>query len=216
LENVNLTELTNSSGGALSLNPDGTIDVASGAASGSYQLTYQICDKADAGKCDAAVVSVFVGIREIDAVDDDFGSYNQNGTLGNVLINDRINGIPVTTDMVTATLTDTGGLTGVTLSEGGGLSVSGRVAPGTYVLEYELSEKINPGNTDRATVTFTVRSTKISTMNDLAVTNQNKDVNIPVLDNDQTESGAFNLASLNVTLAPANGSTTVNADGTIS
>src|SRR5690606_25058353 len=98
----------------------------------------------------------------------------------------------------------------------GVLSVSGRVAPGTYVLEYELAETINPGNTDQATVTFKVRSTKISTMNDLAVTNKNKDVNIPVLDNDQTESGAFNLASLNVTLAPANGSTTVNADGTIS
>src|SRR5690554_341940 len=78
LDNVNLSELTNSSNGVLTLNTDGTIDVASGTAPGTYQLTYQICDKTNVAKCDTAVVTIFVNVREIDAVDDNFGSYNQN------------------------------------------------------------------------------------------------------------------------------------------
>ncbi len=215
LDNVDLSELTNTSNGVLTLNVDGTVDVTPGTAAGTYRLTYQICDKTNAAKCDTATVTVFVNIREIDAVDDDFGSYNQNGVFGNILINDRINGIPVTTDKVTASLTDTGGLTGLSLNENGVLSVTGRVAPGAYVLEYELSEIINPENTDRAKITFTVRATNISTINDQAVTNQNQAVTIPVLANDQTESGIFDLTSLTVTVAPSNGSATVNPDGTI-
>lgn len=215
LNDVNLSEINNSSNGVLTLNADGTVDVVPGAASGTYQLTYQICDKTNSEKCDTAVVTLFVNIREIDAVDDNFGSYNQNGVLGNVLINDRINGIPITPDQVGVRLTDTGGLSGLSLSEEGVLSISGRVAPGAYVLEYELSEAINPTNTDLAKITFTVRATNISTINDEAVTNQNEAVTIPVLANDETESGAFNLTSIDVTVAPSNGNTTINADGTI-
>lgn len=318
LENVNLSQLTNSSNGVLTLNADGTVDLAPGAASGSYQLTYQLCDKTDSAKCDTATVTVFVNMREIDAVDDNFGTYNQNGVLGNVLINDRINGIPVSPNQVTAVITDAGGLNGVSLGEDGVLRVSETVAPGSYVLEYELSEVVDPDNKDSAKVRFVVNpdpvdpvnvidamdddfgtydqngavgnvlandkingvavtsdqvvvtitdnggltevvleptgllrlseratpgsyvleyriseaadpdnndvakirfvvsSSSITVTDDAAVTNQNQAVTIPVLANDETESGVFNLASLNVTLAPTNGSATVNADGTIS
>ena len=317
LDNVNLSELTNSSNGVLTLNTDGTIDVASGTAPGTYQLTYQICDKTNVAKCDTAVVTIFVNVREIDAVDDNFGSYNQNGVLGNVLINDRINGIPVSPNQVNILLTDNGGLNGVTLQENGVLSISGRVAPGSYVLEYELSEALNtdnkdlakvrfvvipdpvdpvndidavdddfgtydqngvvgnvlvndklngaavahgqvalnltenggltgvvleatgvlrlseraapgsyvleyqiseiadPNNNDAAKIRFVVNSSSITLANDAAVTNQNQAVNISILANDETESGAFNLETLEVTVAPSNGTSSVNEDGTV-
>ena len=156
LDKVNLSQLTNSSKGVLTLNSDGTVDLAPGTASGSYRLTYQICDKTNPAKCDSATVTVFVNMREIDAVDDDFGPYNQNGVLGNVLINDRINGIPVSPNQVTAVITDAGGLSGVSLGENGVLRISGTVAPGSYRLEYELSEALNPNNKDLAKVRFVV------------------------------------------------------------
>ena len=317
LDNVNLSQLTNSSNGVLTLNTDGTVDLAPGTAPGSYQLTYQICDKTNSSKCDTAVVTVFVDLREIDAVDDNFGTYNQNGVLGNVLINDRINGIPVSTNQVAVAITDNGGLTGVTLQENGVLRIAATVPPGSYVLEYELSEVLNPSNKDLANVRFVVNpdpvdpvnvidavdddfgtydqngvvgnvldndkingiavdsdqvvlnitdnggltgalidatgvlrlseraapgsyvleyriseatdpdnndvakirfvvnSSLISLADDAAVTNQNQPVTIPVLSNDKTESGAFDLETLEVTVAPSNGTSSINDDGSV-
>src|SRR5690606_34418849 len=165
LENVNLSQLSNSSNGVLTLNTDGTVDLAPGATSGSYQLTYQICDKTDSAKCDTATVTVFVNMREIDAVDDNFGTYNQNGVLGNVLINDRINGIPVSPDQVTAVIIDAGELSGVSLGEDGVLRISGTVPPGSYVLEYELSEVLDANNKDSAKVRFVVNPDPVGPVN---------------------------------------------------
>src|SRR5690606_14808953 len=96
------------------------------------------------------------------------------------------------------------------------LRLSERATPGSYVLEYRISEAADPDNNDVAKIRFVVSSSSIIVTDDAAVTNQNQAVTIPVLANDETESGVFNLASLNVTLAPTNGSATVNADGTIS
>ena len=319
LENVALSEVSNNTNGILKLNADGAVDVAAGAPSGIYQLTYRICDLANTSKCDTAFVSVYVGIKVIDAVDDDFGIYNQNGVVGNVLVNDRINGIPVSPSQVAVSLTDKGGLTAIVLQDNGVLRLSESAAPGSYVLEYELSERLNPANKDVAKVRFVVNATPIpvppvndlvavdddfgtydqsgtignvlandtmngtavepaqvlakvtdnggltglvlekdgwlrlsgraaagsyvleyelsetlnpdnkevakvrfivnsstiTTVNDAAVTDQNRTVTIAVLTNDETESGVFNLGSLEVTVAPDNGASSVNQDGTI-
>lgn len=215
LENVSLAEISNGTDGILTLNTDGTVDVKAGAPSGLYQLTYRICDLASATKCDSAIVSVYVGVKVIDAVDDNFATYNQNGVIGNVYINDRINGIPVSSTQVIGKITDNGGLAGLVLEENGVLRTSGNIAAGTYVLEYELAEALNPDNKDVAKVRFVVNSATIAAVNDLAVTNQNSSVRIPVLVNDQSESGAFDLESLEITLPVSNGTTSINQDGTI-
>src|SRR5690606_8602779 len=94
IDNVKLSQVINTTNGVLTLNSDGVVAVSEGAPSGIYELTYRICDLTDNSKCDTAVVYAYVAVRVIDAVDDNFGAYNQNGVLGNVLINDRINGIP--------------------------------------------------------------------------------------------------------------------------
>jgi uncharacterized repeat protein (TIGR01451 family)/gliding motility-associated-like protein len=215
LDKVSLSQVSNTTNGILTLNADGTVDVKAGTASGLYQLTYQICDLGDPSKCDTATVSVYVGVKVIDAVDDEFGVYNQNGVIGNVFVNDRINGIPVSSSQVLAKLTDNGGLTSVVLEGNGVLRVSGNIAPGTYVLEYELAEALNPDNKDSAKIRFVVNSAAITSVNDVAVTNQGQSISIPVLLNDRTESGAFNLASMEIAVAATNGTLTINPDGTI-
>jgi uncharacterized repeat protein (TIGR01451 family)/gliding motility-associated-like protein len=215
LENVSLTEVSNTSNGYLTLNTDGTVDVKAGAPFGQYQLTYQICDLVDTSKCDTATVTVYVGVKVIDAVNDDFGVYNQNGVIGNVFINDRINGIPVSANQVIAKITDNGGLSGIVLEETGVLRISGNVAPGSYVLEYELAEALNPENKDRAEIRFVVGSGTITLVNDAAVTNQGQPVKISVLLNDNTESGSFDLASLEIAAESSNGTLSINPDGSI-
>src|SRR5690606_8642364 len=72
-----------------------------------------------------------------------------------------------------------------------------------------------PDNTDVAKIRFVVNSSSITLANDAPLTNQNQAVTIPVLANDRTESGAFNLETLEVTVAPSNGTSSINNDGTV-
>ncbi len=58
--NLTLTEVTPDPTGALTLNPDGTIDLAPNTPVGDYTLTYKICDTTYPSICDNATVTVSV------------------------------------------------------------------------------------------------------------------------------------------------------------
>lgn len=215
LENVILTETANNTNGILTLNPDGTVDVGAASVPGIYQLTYQICDRSDPTKCDSAIVKVYLAVSEILAGDDNFGTYTQTGILGNILLNDKLNGISVGPNQVNVVMTKYNGLQDLIVETSGLLRLPNKIAPGQYVLQYELSEKENPTNKDQAEIRFEVKNNTISILNDQDRTNQNESVTIDVLSNDQSESGAFNFAQLQITVQPANGSVSVNEDGTM-
>jgi hypothetical protein len=70
--------------GALTLNPDGSVDVAAGTSAGSYTLTYRICENDFPANCDDAVVTVTVVAPVIDAVDD---SGTASGFTGGTAVN---------------------------------------------------------------------------------------------------------------------------------
>jgi uncharacterized repeat protein (TIGR01451 family)/gliding motility-associated-like protein len=216
LENILLSEVTNNTNNVLTLNEDGSVDVAAGAEPGVYQLTYQICDRADGKKCDAAIVKVFLEVTELEAVDDDFGTYRQSGPIGNILINDLINGNPVSSKNVTIEFTDTNGLTDLTVEENGSISLPHQPAPGDYVLVYKLSEKSNPENGDDAEVRFTVYENSMTAIDDQAQTGQNLPIEIPVLENDIFPAGQPDLTSLAIQTTAENGTLTVNGNGSIS
>ena len=96
---VTLTETVPDPSGALTLNPNGVVDVAVGTPEGTYQLTYEICEALNPGNCDTAVATVDVIAAVIDAVDDDYSGspvngYDGNNYVGNVLDNDTLNGDP--------------------------------------------------------------------------------------------------------------------------
>ncbi|MFD2041563.1 Ig-like domain-containing protein, partial [Flavobacterium artemisiae] len=66
----------------ITLNADGTIDVAPGTKGGSHTLTYQICEKANSNNCSTATVHIFVEVPAISLVmkvtsDDN----NRNGAI---------------------------------------------------------------------------------------------------------------------------------------
>lgn len=217
LEELILTEVTNETNGILTLNADGSVDVAEGVPSGTYTLVYQICDRSNPTKCDQATVTVFVNETIITAVDDDFGIINvsRGGEIGNVLDNDLLNNEPVDKARVFAELTDSGGLSDVTLSEGGILTLPVGLPIGIYTLEYEIIETVNPVNRDQGTITFELKNAEISVVDDQVVTNQNKSVNIAVLVNDGIGVGSIDSETLSITVNPLNGNTVVNADGTV-
>ncbi|WP_281234901.1 Ig-like domain-containing protein [Flavobacterium gelatinilyticum] len=66
----------------ITLNEDGTIDVAPGTAPGNHTLTYQICEKANGNNCSTATVQIFVEVPAITLIMDvKLNDENGNGNV---------------------------------------------------------------------------------------------------------------------------------------
>ena len=161
---VTLTLVTPDPTGALTLNPDGSVDVKVGTLGGTYTLTYQICENADNGNCDTAIVTVTVlnPPTPVDAVDDTYTvGCNTFGLVGNVLANDLKGNVPATLELVNFTLlseTSNESKTdpNITIDASGNVTVSSLTPPGTYTYSYRICDKLSAENCDTATITITV------------------------------------------------------------
>ena len=142
-----------------------------GTAAGSYTLDYQICENLNPTNCDSATVTVTVTATAIDAVDDSgtANGYTGGTAVTDVLSNDTLNGDAVIPGEVT--LTDLGtGDTELSLS-GSDVLVASGTAAGSYSLDYQICENLNPTNCDSATVTVTVTATAIDAVDDSGTAN---------------------------------------------
>ena len=102
-------------------------------------------------------VSIGVGIREIIANDDDFGTYfvSYGGRLGNILENDLLDGQRPDPADVDFEFTELDGVIGLLIDENGDLSlIPGVNEAREYTLRYVLREVANPNNSDDAFVVF--------------------------------------------------------------
>jgi len=158
----------------LTLNNDGSVDVAPGTPAGTYTFDYEICEVLNPTDCDIATVTVTVVAPVIDAVDD--SGVPVNGTTGgtslaNVLVNDTLNGNPATLANVTLTQVSTTN-PNVTLNPADG---SVNVVPGTpagnYTVTYEICDQVNPAICDTATVTVQVAQQQANLQLTKAVSN---------------------------------------------
>ena len=148
---VILTETIPDPNGYLTLNPDGTVDVASGTPAGTYTLTYQICEVLNPTNCDPAIVTITVVAPQIIANDDVVGGvngYTGGNAVVNVFDNDLLNGNPVVPSEVilTETIPDPNGY--LTLNPDGTVDVASGTPAGTYTLTYQICEVLNPTNCD--------------------------------------------------------------------
>jgi hypothetical protein len=135
----------------------GAVSIAAGTATGSYPLSYRICDKANATNCASAAATVTVQANVIDAINDS-GSVKRTGgiAIANVLTNDTLGGITATTAKVT--LSAVGSIPrGFTFSAStGAISVKSQTSTGTYTIGYRICEKAAPGNCDQASAVVRV------------------------------------------------------------
>ena len=115
--------------------------------------------------------SVSIGISDnpIIANDDDFGTYflSYGGRLGNILDNDRLNGVRPDDADVDFEFTELDGIIGLIIDENGELSlIPGVNEAREYTLKYTLREVANPSNDDDAFVVFRLQNDQV----DLSVT----------------------------------------------
>ncbi|WP_428230135.1 Ig-like domain-containing protein [Flavobacterium sp.] len=157
--NTTVTAITT---GPLSIDANGVLTLEPNTASGSYSITYEICEKgANPANCDTATATVVVK-GTLDAKDDNTYAVQVPGTtvattVGNVTTNDTLNGTAVTSTNTTVTAITTGPLS---IDANGVLTLEPNTASGSYSITYEICEKgANPANCDTATATVVVKGT---------------------------------------------------------
>ncbi|WP_428224585.1 gliding motility-associated C-terminal domain-containing protein [Flavobacterium sp.] len=165
------TDVTPVVSGPLSVDVDGVITVAANTPSGTYTVTYQLCETgASPANCDTATATVVVN-NVIDAVNDPAVTVTTGATAtvvpGSVIGNDTLNGVPVTTANTDVTPVVSGPLS---VDVDGVITVAANTPSGTYTVTYQLCETgASPANCDTATATVVVNNV-IDAVNDPAVT----------------------------------------------
>ena len=140
-------------------NTDGTITVPAGTASGTYTVTYSICEALNPTNCSGiTTATVVVGQATLTAAADTFTVTNvAGGTTSSVLANDSYNGVtPPNTASVTLTWLTVPA--GVQTHTDGTITVPAGTPSGTYEVSYQLCENINSTNCSVATATIVVTS----------------------------------------------------------
>lgn len=139
----------------------GAINVAANTAPGTYNVTYQLCDKNSPANCNTVTDTITVAAAITPVADSGTVQGHVASTaIANVAANDTVNG-------ATATLGAGGNATvaqsgiwpaGITLDTAtGAINVAANVPAGTYNVTYQLCDKNNPVNCATMTDTVTVQ-----------------------------------------------------------
>ena len=218
---VTLTWLTVPTGIQTATNGD--LTVAAGTASGTYTVTYKLCENLNGGNCSTATATIVVGQATLTAVGDTFTVSNgaNGGSAGNVLTNDKYNGTTGLVGNASVTLTWLTVPTGIQTATNGDLTVAAGTASGTYTVTYKLCENLNGGNCSTATATIVVGQATLTAVGDtFTVTNgANGGSAGNVLTNDEYNSITNLVGNASVTLTwltvPAGIQTATNGDLTV-
>ncbi len=154
----------------LVLNADGSVDVKSGTPSGTYQLTYQICEASNSSNCSQAVVNVTVVNSDDSAtapqiIAKDDLQVNVDGINGqlefiNILDNDLLNGLKI--DPVSVVISNTPKSPYFEFNADGTVNVKPNTPGGNYALVYQVCEKANSSNCSSATLNVFVEVPNIA------------------------------------------------------
>ncbi len=186
----------------ITINGDGVVSVAPGTPAGNHTITYQVCENLNPTNCQTNTVTVNVTAAPLVVNPDDTPDPVVSGPAGNVLDGGTLGGDPINPDDVTITVTDNGGLTGVTIDEDGNVQVPKNTPAGTYPVEYQVCENLNPTNCQTDTITITIEA-PVVTANGDTLSPVNTVTGGPagnVLDNDRLDGQAIDPADVVLTV----------------
>jgi large repetitive protein len=138
----------------------GFVDVPAGTPASTYTIGYQICEVLNPTNCANSRVTIVVQPPAIVAGTDTPAPVRQgvgNPNAINAFANDMLDGVAVDPAMIVATVLTPASNPGVVLDPVTGIvSVAATVPAGTYTIEYQICERLNPTNCTTATVTVVV------------------------------------------------------------
>lgn len=139
--------------------------------SGTASFPYTACDNGTPQACANATVTILVRLASIEANDDDFSATQINGftggTAGNVFTNDKVNNEVLQSSLVTLTLKNNGGVTGLAINAtSGNLTIPPSTKAGTYTITYGICQVANPDICDDGTATVVVIPPVIEAVDD--------------------------------------------------
>ncbi len=216
--NVNLTGASVPAG--LTLNPDGTITIGTTTPSGSYPITYTICEIIPVGgaavspaNCSTVTNTIIVLSPIVANVDT--ATVPAGGTVPNVVSNDTLNGQPAVIGN-NVNLTGASVPAGLTLNPDGTITVDPFAVSGTYTVVYTICE-IGAVPANCATATATVKVTVIQANPDVySVLPGTNTQNVIINDTLNGSPTAIGIGAGQVTLTSTpKGPLTMNPDGTI-
>jgi gliding motility-associated-like protein len=221
------TVVTIGSDGPLSVDANGDVTLAANTPSGSYSITYEICEKnSNPSNCKTAIAEVKVE-NTIDAVLDIITPINGNigGTTVSLIGNDTLNGdkavIGINSGEVTISIVGTLP-SGLTLNTNGTITVASGTPKGDYKVEYTICEVgAVPANCDSVTITVPVTAGNLvanaDEISSVLGSNVPQTLGKNVFDNDTKNAQPLDPAdvTLKTTAADPKGYLTVDADGKI-
>ncbi|HWI29915.1 MAG TPA: right-handed parallel beta-helix repeat-containing protein [Microbacterium sp.] len=157
-DGAEVTTVTVSGEGTYTGEPDGTVNFspATGFLGVTTALSYVVSDRAG-GRSNPAAIVVTVSLRPLAATDDDFAAPFGARDVGNVLVNDTLDGDQIDADDVAITVVDDD-RSRATIAGDGELSVPDGIMPGLYAVSYQICETAYPSNCSTATSRITVGS----------------------------------------------------------
>ena len=153
---------------------NGRLSVFPGTYAGLFHIIYRICDTLDPSICDTALVTINVESPQIIATNDSaiVNGYNGPGYLLDIFSNDSINQtLASVTSVSLKVLVPFGNpdLLFDTLS--GIVDMGSPVMSGSYFMQYQIGDTLNPGNLDTAIVYIEVQAPSIIATNDTGSVN---------------------------------------------
>ena len=158
------------------MDANGDLTVAASTPSGTYTITYQLCETgATPANCTTATATVVV-VTPINADNDDLTSNPINGyeggIPGNIFTNngngqDTLNNIIIDPSQIIISLVNNGGVVGLFIASNGDVIIPSGTPAGNYVITYSICEVLNPSNCDTATITIVVTAPLIDAVDDL-------------------------------------------------
>jgi len=165
LDDVNITDVTDNHPEIDVNQTTGEVTVDPMTPAGDYLETYTICEDIDPTNCADANITITVVPAPIKANNDDFRSPEINGRTGGytalVITSDTLNSEAVDISDINITLTGDSDLPSATLEANSSIHIASMTKMGTYWVEYEICEKLNPTNCSEANTTIKVKAVDI-------------------------------------------------------
>ncbi|MFZ3576290.1 Ig-like domain-containing protein, partial [Tenacibaculum finnmarkense] len=209
----------------VTLNSDGTITVNAGAPSGTYEVTYEICENgANPENCKSNTATVLV--ENLLLADNDtlgtalvpLASGVNPVAAGSVLTGDTLNGVQVTTVNTDITPVTSGN---ILIDADGNVTIAANTPTGFYPVIYTICENVaNPANCTEATVTVEVVGELVAVADTFtSINGKDGATTTSVLENDTLNGVKVVPSEVTLTAGtaptPIAGSITMNADGNI-